>query len=42
LKLAMRGEIDPSLMIVEFIDEEAIFDCIEKTVNEWRKKVLLA
>jgi predicted phosphoadenosine phosphosulfate sulfurtransferase len=38
----MRGEIDPSLMIVEFIDEEAIFDCIEKTVNEWRKKVLLA
>ena len=42
LKLAARGEIDPSLMIVEFIDEEAIFICIERTVSEWRKKVLLA
>jgi predicted phosphoadenosine phosphosulfate sulfurtransferase len=42
LKLAGEGKIDPSLMIVEFIDEEAIFDCIEKTVHKWRKKVLLA
>ena len=42
LKLAAQGKIDPSLMIVEFIDEEAIFDCIERTVLEWRKKVLLA
>jgi len=42
LKLALQGKIDPSLMIVEFIDEEAIFDCIERTVLEWRKKVLLA
>jgi predicted phosphoadenosine phosphosulfate sulfurtransferase len=29
-------------MIVEFIDEEAIFECIERTVHEWRKKVLVA
>jgi predicted phosphoadenosine phosphosulfate sulfurtransferase len=42
LKLGMQGEIDLSLMIVEFIDEEAIFDSIEKAVLEWRKKVLLA
>jgi len=42
LNLAMEGKIDPKIMIVEFIDEEAIFDCIEKTVHEWRKKVLLA
>jgi predicted phosphoadenosine phosphosulfate sulfurtransferase len=42
LKLAAEGKIDPSLLIVEFIDEEAIFDCIERTVQEWRKKVLLA
>ena len=42
LKLAARGEIDPSRIIVEFIDEEAVFDCIERTVREWRNKVLLA
>ena len=42
LKLAAEGKIDPSRMAVEFIDEEAIFDCIERTVNTWRKKVLLA
>jgi predicted phosphoadenosine phosphosulfate sulfurtransferase len=42
LNLAAEGKIDPSLMIVEFIDEEAIFECIEKTVYDWRKKVLVA
>ena len=42
LKLSAQGKIDSSLMIVEFIDEEAIFDCIERIVLEWRKKVLLA
>jgi predicted phosphoadenosine phosphosulfate sulfurtransferase len=42
LKLAVERQIDPSLMIVEFIDEEAIFPCVEKTVHAWRKKVLLA
>ena len=41
LKLAAQGEIDPSLMIVEFIDEEAIFNCIDRTVKEWRNKALL-
>ncbi len=42
MKLAGEGKINPQQMIVEFIDEEAIFDCIEKKVKEWRKKVLLA
>jgi predicted phosphoadenosine phosphosulfate sulfurtransferase len=42
LQLAAEGKIDPSLMIVEFIDEEAVFDCIEKTVRDWRTKVLAA
>lgn len=41
LKLINRGEIDPSLLTVIFIDEEAIFDCIEETVKAWRKKFLL-
>ncbi|GHU09938.1 hypothetical protein FACS1894151_08740 [Spirochaetia bacterium] len=40
--LGAQGQIDTKLLIVEFIDEEAIFDCIEKTVLTWRKKVLLA
>jgi predicted phosphoadenosine phosphosulfate sulfurtransferase len=42
LNLAAEGKIDPSLLIVEFIDEEAIFECIEKTVHAWRKKTLTA
>jgi predicted phosphoadenosine phosphosulfate sulfurtransferase len=42
LKLASRGKINPSQIIVEFIDEEAIFECVERTVHEWRKKVLLS
>ena len=41
LGLAQEGKIDPKRMIVEFIDEEAIFDCIEDSVMRWRKKVLL-
>jgi predicted phosphoadenosine phosphosulfate sulfurtransferase len=42
LRLAFQGKIDASKMVVEFIDEEAIFSCIEKTIHEWRKKVLIA
>lgn len=40
--LICAGEIDPSLLVVQFVDEEAIFPCIEKSVKEWRKKFLLA
>lgn len=40
--LICAGEIDPSLLVVQFVDEEAIFPCIEKSVKDWRKKFLLA
>lgn len=40
-KLVQRGEIDPAQLTVQFIDEEAIFPCIEAKVKEWRKKFLL-
>lgn len=40
--LISAGEIDPSLLVVQFVDEEAIFPCIEKSVKDWRKKFLLA
>ena len=36
--LIQRGEIDPKQLTVQFIDEEAIFPCIEKTTMAWRKK----
>lgn len=41
LKLIQQGRINPALLTVQFIDEEAIFSCIEKTVLEWRKKFLM-
>ena len=40
--LIQAGEIDPALLTVVFIDEEAIFDCIEATTKAWRKKFMLA
>ncbi len=41
-KLIQAGEINPALLTVLFIDEEAIFDCIEETTKLWRKKFMLA
>lgn len=41
LGLIQSGEIDPSLLTVQFVDEEAIFPCIEQTVMAWRRKFLL-
>lgn len=40
LKLIKAGEIDPKLLTVIFIDEEAIYTSVEETVLEWRKKFL--
>lgn len=40
LKLIKAGEIDPKLLTVIFIDEEAIYSSVEETVLEWRKKFL--
>ncbi len=39
--LIQTGEINPAQLIVQFIDEEAIFPCIEEKVKEWRKKFIL-
>ena len=41
LKLINEGQINPALLTVIFIDEEAIFDSIEETVKIWRKKFSL-
>ena len=41
MNLAQRGEIDMSNLTVQFIDEEAIFPCMEAKAKEWRKKFLL-
>lgn len=41
LNLVQCGEINPSQLTVQFIDEEAIFPCIEQKVREWRKKFLM-
>ena len=40
--LIQGGEIDPSLLTVQFVDEEAIFPCIEKTVMDWRRRFMYA
>ncbi len=40
--LIQGGEIDPALLTVQFVDEEAIFPCIEKTVMDWRRKFMYA
>ena len=42
LSLIQRGEIDPGLLTVQFVDEEAIFPCIEQTVLDWRRRFLYA
>ena len=41
INLIQRGEINPGQLTVQFIDEEAIFDSIERTVKDWRKKFML-
>ena len=41
-KLVLEGQINPQQLEVQFIDEELIYDCVEKIVMDWRKKFLLA
>ena len=36
-----QGELDPKQLIVNFIDEEAIFPDVERIVREWRAKFML-
>jgi len=40
--LIRAGEINPAQLTVQFIDEEAVFPCIEEKVKEWRRKFMLA
>ncbi|MGD9567537.1 MAG: phosphoadenosine phosphosulfate reductase family protein [Sedimentibacter sp.] len=42
LKLIKAGEINPQLLTVIFIDEEAIYTSVEEKVQEWRKKFIMA
>lgn len=39
-KMIEAGQIDPKLLIVLFVDEEAIYTSVEQTVLQWRKKFL--
>ena len=41
-KLIKEGEIDPSLLTVQFIDEEGMYDDVIEIVMAWRKKFILA
>ena len=41
LDMLSRGEISPEQLIVQFIDEEAIYPCIEEAAKVWRKKFML-
>ena len=40
--LIKEGEIDPSLLTVQFIDEEGMYDDVIEIVMAWRKKFILA
>lgn len=39
--MIQEGLISPEQLTVQFIDEEGIFPCIEKSVKDWRKRFLL-
>ena len=41
-QLIRAREINPALLTVFFIDEEAIFACVEEAAAAWRRKFLLA
>lgn len=41
MNLIQTGEINPAQLTVQFIDEEAIFPCMDEKVREWRKKFML-
>ena len=39
-EMCLSGEIDKSKLAIDFIDEEAIYPCIERCVKNWRMKWL--
>lgn len=40
-ELIQQKRIDPKLLHVLFVDEEAIFPCVERIVHYWRKRYLM-
>jgi len=40
--LIQEGRIDPKLLTVDFIDEEAVFEDIDRIVRDWRLKFIMA
>ena len=41
-KLIREGRIDPSRLVVVFVDEEAIFGEVDRIVRDWRRRFLAA
>lgn len=39
-ELVDSGDVDPRKIHMVFVDEEAIFDCVDRSVRRWRRKVL--
>ena len=39
--LLQEGRINPQQLEVQFIDEEVIYDCVAKIVEDWRKRFML-
>ena len=39
MDMIQAGEIDPTQLIVQFIDEEAIFPCMEEKVKETAEQI---
>lgn len=39
--LIQEGRINPQQLEVQFIDEEVIYDCVEKIVMDWRKRFMM-
>ena len=42
LDLAKSKKFDPAKLHVMFVDEEAIFPCVENVVRDWRTKFIMA
>jgi len=41
LEMIQQGKIRAEQLIIQFIDEEAIYPCIEETAKKWRKKFIM-
>ena len=39
--LIEEGKINPQQLEMQFIDEEVIYDCVEKIVMDWRKRFMM-